>query len=420
MVRQFIPRRRFLQASGVSIALPLLESERVASANAETSAAQRLVCVGTYLGFHQPAFFPEQSGPAYQPSELLQPLQPLRDRFSVFSGLDHRAGNGHKNWSTFLTGQRRDEVSLDQLVAAQIGQQSRFESLQLSAGKVSRPMSFTQEGVPLPMIERPSVLYKKLFASPADQQRMDYLLQTGQSALDQVRQEAESLQRQVSRGDRRKLDEYFSALRDVERRVQKQQQGLETPVPTVDYPLPEFDPIAPTLMLECERIMYDLMGLALQTDSARVLTLNIGGLGQVFTLDGRTLRAGYHALSHHGNDPEKIQDLVRVEREHMVCLRQFLSKLQRVTDAAGRPLLDSTLVLLGTGMGDASRHSNRNLPTLLAGGGLRHGQHVAVDPKASGDSGPLLGDLYLTMMQHLGMEVDSFSNAKQNMNQHLL
>ncbi len=167
------------------------------------------------------------------------------------------------------------------------------------------------------MIERPSVLYKKLFSSPEDQQRMDYLLHSGQGALDQVLEEAKQLRRSVSHRDRAKLDEYFTAVRDVERRVMKQRDGLDTPVPSVDYSPPEFDPIAPTLMLECEQVMYDLMALALQTDSTRVITMNIGGLGQVFTLDGRTLRAGYHTLSHHGNDPDKIRDLVRVELEHM-------------------------------------------------------------------------------------------------------
>lgn len=421
MSRLPISRRTSLKAAGVSVALPLLESRQSqANPSAATDArAKRLVCVGTYLGFYQEAFYPERAGYQYETSELLKPVEHLRDEFTVFSGLDHRAGNGHKNWGTFLTGKRLGEVSLDQIVAEQIGRDSRFESIQISAGKVSRPMNFTREGVPLPMIQRPSVLYKKLFASPEDQQRMDYLLQSGQSALDQVLDEAKRLQRTVSTRDRSKLGEYFSAVRDVERRVQKQRDGLKSPVPEVEYELPEFDPIAPTLMLECEEIMYDLMALALQTDSTRVITMNIGGLGQVFTLDGRTLRAGYHALSHHGNDPAKIRDLVRVELEHMKSVARFLDQLKQKTDAENRPLLDSTLVLLGTGMGDASRHSNRDLPTLVAGGGLKHGQHVAIERKEDASDTPLLGDLYLTMMQQMGLEAESFSNARRNMNEYL-
>ena len=412
-------RRQFLNAAGVTIALPLLES-RLSQAKPlpqSSSPAKRLVCVGTYLGFYQKAFYPEQSGFDYKTSKLLEPMADLREDYTVFSGLDHRAGNGHKNWSTFLTGQKLGQVSLDQIVAERIGHATRFESLQISAGKVSRPMNFTREGVALPMIERPSVLYKKLFASPEDSQRLDYLLESGQSALDQVLDEAKRLQRTVSTPDRAKLDEYFSAVRDVERRVQKQRAGLSEAVPSVAYDLPRFDPIAPTLMLECEGIMYDLMALALQTDSTRVITMNIGGLGQVFTLDGHTLRAGYHALSHHGNDPDKIRDLVRVEYEHMKCIARFLKQLQQKTDANGRPLLDSTIILLGTGMGDSSRHSNQNLPTLVAGGGLRHGQHVAIDRQKDKT---LLGDLYITLMQQLGLETNEFSNASRNMNEYLM
>ena len=412
-------RRRFLQAAGVSIALPLLESTKTQAVELNTPQAKRLVCVGTYLGFYQKAIYPEQSGFNYEASELLKPIDHLRDDFTICSGLDHRAGNGHGNWSTFLAGQKNNKITLDQIVAPKISSESRFESLQISAGKVSRPMNFSKEGIALPMIERPSVLYKKLFSSPDDRQRLDYLLNSGQSALDSVREQAKQLQRKVSKQDQKKLDEYFSALRDVEQRVLKQRENLANPSTdtNIEYELPAYDPIAPTLMLECENVMYDLMALALQTDSSRVITMNIGGLGQVFTLDGRTLRAGYHALSHHGNDEDKIRDLVRVELEHIRSFARFLEQLKTKTDANNQPLLDSTLVLLGTGMGDSSRHSNRDLPTLLAGAGLKHGQHLAFDAK---DDSALLGDLYITMMQHLGIEEDRFSNARNNLNEHLV
>lgn len=400
------------------MSLPMLESTRSLRAaeakSGEKDQPKRLVCIGAYLGYHQKSFYPKTTGRDYELSPLLEPLAELKDHFTVFSELDHRAGNGHKNWSTFLSGKNWGDVTIDQLVAPHLGKETRFQSLEISAGKVSRPMSFTPDRVALPMIERPSVLYKKLFASPEDQARMDYLLKSGQSALDKVLGEAKDLQKKVSKPDQQKLDEYFTSVREVEKRVQKRLDGVGGPVPRVDYKLPEFDPIAPTLMLECEEVMYDLMALALETDSSRVISLNIGGLGQVFTLDGRTLRAGYHALSHHGNDPDKIRDLVRVEREHMVCLKRFLQTLQQRTDAEGRPLLDTTFVLSGTGMGDSSRHSNRDLPTLVAGGNLRHGQHVAAQKDEKGEH--LLGDLYITLMQQLGLEVDRFSNASRNMN----
>ena len=264
------------------------------------------------------------------------------------------------------------------------------------------------------MIQRPSVLYHKLFASAKDRARSEYLLRSGQSALDAVHEDAKRLQNSVSAADKAKLSEYFDSLREVERRMTRQMNSVGHDVPQTTYRLPPYDPVAPTLQLEAETLMYDLMALALESDSTRVVSLFIGGLGQVFTINGEPLQAGYHALSHHGNDPDAIADLIKVETEHMRCFDRFLTQLKSKTDSRGEPLLDSTIVLLGTGMGDASRHANSNLPTLVAGGGFNHGQHIAVDHNA--DHAPLLGDLYITLLQQLGLEADQFSNAKRNLN----
>ncbi len=407
-------RRQFLKATGVTLALPALESFAAPGAKTDSPKARNLVCIGTYLGFYQSAFFPKQAGFDYELPTLLNPVAGHRGDFTVFSGLDHRAPNGHGAWNNFLCGQTPDAWSLDQRVADAIGQDSRFPSIQLSAGKASRSMSHTRQGIALPMIQRPSVLYGKLFASPADRARNEYLLRSGRSSLDLVLEDARRLQSSVSAADKAKLGEYFDSLRDVEKRITRQIKAVDEPVPETDYRLPDYDPVAPTLQLEAETLMYDLMALALETESTRVITLFIGGLGQVFTIDGRTLQAGYHALSHHGNDPDAIADLIRVETEHMKRFNAFLDQLKAKTDAQGRPLLDSTIVLLGTGMGDSSRHANSNLPTLVAGGGFQHGRHIATDPTAK--DAPLLGDLYLTLMQQLGLEADTFSNAGRNLN----
>lgn len=408
-------RRQFLKAAGVSLALPAMESFAGPTAAATTSAkARNIVCIGAYLGFYQSAFFPEQVGRDYKAPALLKPLAGHRDQFTVFSGLDHRAPNGHGAWNNFLCGQNPNSYSVDQMVADQIGQDTRFPSIQLSAGKASRTMSHTKQGVALPMIQRPSVLYGKLFASPEDRARNEYLLRSGHSSLDVVLEDAKRLQNSVSSADRAKLGEYFDSLREVEKRMTRQIKAVNEPVPETNYRLPDYDPVAPTLQLEAETLMYDLMALALETDSTRVMSLFIGGLGQVFTINGETLQAGYHALSHHGNDPDAIADLIKVETEHMRCFNRFLTRLKSKTDAQGRSLLDNTIVLLGTGMGDASRHANSNLPTLVAGGGFNHGQHIAIDCKAK--DAPLLGDLYLTLMQQLGLESERFSNASRNLN----
>ncbi len=409
-------RRQFLRsAAGASLALPVLESF-AGTATAPPAPAQRLVCIGSYLGYHQASFFPKTAGRDYETSDLLTPIQAHRDDFTVFSGLDHRAGNGHGNWPNFLSGKTSGSYSLDQIVADQLGEQTRFASIQLTAGKASRSMSFTKSGVALPMIDRPSVLFDRLFASPEDRARRAYLLESGGSSIDRVLAEVNALRKTVSARDRAKLDEYLESVRSVEKTMQKQIAGIDDPIPTTDYQLPDYDPVAPTLMLEAEKLMYDLMALALETDSSRVLSLFLPGLGQVFTIEGQTLQAGYHALSHHGNDPDKITDLLKVEREHMKCLARFLDQLKTKTDGNGEPLLDSTIVLFGTGMGDASRHANNNLPTLVAGGGFDHGRHIAVDPAGKETPPRLLGDLYLTLMQQLGLEEDRFSNADRNMN----
>ena len=419
-----LSRRHFLRAVGMTLALPALESVPLASAVQKTlgasGKAKRLVCVGANLGLHAPSFFPGETGSNFGVTPLLKPLMRHKEEFTLFSGLDHRSGNGHKNWDNFLCGNNVGDVTLDQIAAEQLGAKSRIASLQLSAGRGSfrQKMVYNRQGVPLPMIERPSVVYQTLFGLPDDVERTEYLIKSGKSSLDKVTGEARHLQNTVSAKDRAKLDEYFQSVRDLENRMERQLKGLNEPRPQVDYQLPKFDPIAPTLMLENQALMYDLMALALETDSTRVITMFLPGLGEVFTINGEVLSAGYHALSHHGNNPGLIADLIKVESEHMRLLSGFLDQLKTKTDAKGAPLLESTFVLWGAGMGDASRHSNANLPVFLAGGSLKHGSHIAIDRDRS--EAPLLGDLYITMLQQMGIEQNQFSNANRSMNQYLV
>ncbi|MGB1129836.1 MAG: DUF1552 domain-containing protein, partial [Haloferula sp.] len=404
-----------LRGAAAMIALPGLEA--LGATAPKVGRARNFVAVGTYLGWHQNAFFPSEEGRDYAMSATLKPLEGLRDDFTVLSGLDHRAPNGHGAWSNFLCGNAPRTYSLDQRIADGLGGKSRFASLQLAAGmgEGSKAMSFTRQGIPLPMVQRPSVLYKTLFASAEDRARTEYVLRSGRSSLDPLVEDAKRLQADLPARDRDKLEEYFESVRAVEKRMGRHLDTINDPVPVPDYKLPNYDPITPNLQIEAESIMYDLMTLALETDSTRVISFFLDGLGQVFSLDGRALGSGYHGLSHHGNNPEMIRDLVAIETAHVHCFAGFLGQLKERKNAQGRSLLDDTVVLLGTGMGDASRHSNRNLPTLVAGGGLKHQGHVACDPEAK--DAPLLGDLYITLMQQLGMEEDAFSNASRNMNQ---
>lgn len=411
-------RKTFLAAAGTTLALPRLEADgRPASGN--PAHARNFVAVGTYLGWHQDAFFPKLAGRNYELTPTLTPLARRRDDFTIFSGLDHRAPHGHGNWPNFLCGQTPKTYSFDQMIADRIGNQSRFPSLQLIAGAgeagENRGISFTAQGIALPMIQRPTVLYRKLFATDEDRARTEHNIRSGRSALDHVVEDARRLEKGLPQHDREKLGEYFSSLRAVERRLQRKLEQLHAPAFEPDYPAPSFDPITPNLQIEAEEILYDLIVLALESGSTRVATLFLDGLGQVFTFDGRRLRSGYHGLSHHGNDPEMIDDLVAVETAHIRALAGFLDQLKTKKGTDGGSLLDETIVLVGTGMGDASRHSNHNLPTIVAGGGFRHGQHLRTD--TSKPNSHLLGDLYLTLSEKLGLEMSSFSNASHTMNE---
>ena len=418
-----VPRRAFLRASGLSLALPAMESLMGKTPpKPETSpATKRLVTIGTYLGFHTPSWFPREPGKNYTMSPVLKPLEPLRKDLSIFSGLDHRAPNGHKNWRNYMTGKGTPGISLDQIVAKEIGKTTRFDSLQLTCGNAGDGrMSYTREGIALPAIGRPSVVFGQLFETGSSKERTAYLLKSGKSVLDLVLDEAKTMKRQVSTRDADKLEEYFTSVREVEHKLQKDQQWLDVPTPEVKFNLPDFDPVAPDLSLECESLMYELMALALETDSTRVISLMVPGQGQVFTINGEKLSAGYHGLSHHGNDPDKIAEFNRVGTEHVARFGQFLHLLKNKKDVTGKPLLESTAILYGSGMGNANTHNNSRLPMLLAGGGFKHGTHHAIDRDNSSDTTPLLGDLFLTVMQSMGLQEERFVKAKRNMNDYLL
>lgn len=417
-------RRHFLHGAGTVVALPLLESfsisaasSALAAADAAGSRAKRLVCIGTYLGLHSPAIYPKAAGADYELTPLLQPLARHRSDFTLLSGLDHRAAGGHVNWANFLCGKVIGAKTLDQQVAEQIGGTTRFSSLVLAAGldPGGRDMCFGEGGVALPSINRPSVLYKKMFSSDADRHRTDYLLTSGRSALDRVRDEATAMLQRASHADRAKLDEYFTSVREVEVRMGKHLAHLHDVIPAPDYRLPDADPMALNQMLECEAIMLDLMAIALQTDSCRVLSLRLPGESQVFTIDGAMLQFSYHAMSHHGNDPDKIAELVKVDTQHMRLFSGFIDQLKTKTDSDGRSLLDSTIVMWGSGMGDASRHANHNIPTLVAGGGFKHGQYLACGAPQPCGTRLLLGDLFITIQRQLGIECNHFCEARHGM-----
>lgn len=408
-----LQRGLFLKSSMGIMALPALES--FGASTGGLKGPENFVAIGTYLGFYAKGLYPEKSGKLTQLSKTLEPLNEFKNQMTVFSGFDHKAPAGHDNWSNFLCGQYPKTYSLDQMIADEIGRDTRFPSIELTAGagESRAEMSFIKEGIALPMIQRPSVFYKMLFMSKQDVNYAKHILTTGKSSLDFIHQDAKLLSKGLTQRDQHKLDEYFSSLRGLEKRMTQKLKSFDKPIPKTHYKMPNFDPLTPNLQLEAEDLMYDIMTLALDSNSTRVLSMFIHGLGQVFTIDGRTLSSGYHGLSHHGNDPVMVKDLMAIDRAHMRCLSRFVKQLSEKKDSEGRTLLDKTIVMMGTGMGDASRHSNSDLPTVVLGGGFNHGHQIRQNRKDLKSKN--LGSVYVSIMNKLGIETDRFSNGFGNM-----
>ena len=403
-------RRSLLRAAGVSLALPWLDA--FASGNGSTP-RRRMVCICAPLGFYPPNFFPEDSGTDYQPTPYLELLKDFRSDFTVISGLAHTGGSpgfAHQATASFLTGAPGagrpgfcNTISLDQYAAQRIGGHTRFPSLILSGEGLG--LSWTATGAQIPADNSPSKVFARLFleGDTADVNSQVRKLDEGRSILDGVREQAATLRHELGAGDLGKLDEYLTSVRELEQRMAREEVWCRTPKPKVDVE-PPTDISNTSDLIGRTQLMFDLTHLALQTDSTRLVTLMLAGSTNAPPISGVTL--GHHDLSHHGKDPGKLNQLKIIEVETIKTVRGFLSKLQGSREDVS-DLLDSTTVFLGSNLGDASSHSVRNLPVLLAGGGFRHGQHLAFDPLDP----PPLCNLYISMLQRLGIETDRFGNG---------
>lgn len=421
-------RRSFLKASGIAIALPTLISDR-RSAHAtdesqnsrhEDPAPKRLVCIGNEFGMYPGAFWPESKTSQYELTPLLEPLSPHKPDITLFANLDHGLKGGHFAVHTFLTGVKSADaksmadggISLDQRAAEHVGAKTRFPSLTIGSESGLHGgcrMSWTRTGTRVPPIQGPRELFRLLFIdqkAEAKQANRDRLELQG-SILDTVMQEAKSLERRINPSDQHKLDEYLSSIRDVEVSLQLQRQWQSVPKPKATMDEPKDLGLTRDLPK-----LYDLIALAIQTDSTRVATLEIGGS---FAASDLGIKKGYHSLSHHGQVQESIDLLVQIERYQVEQFSRFLNRLKSIKQSATeQSLLDSTLTLFGSGMGNGNSHTNDNLPIILAGGGFKHGnQHVS--PSESGQRVPLC-NLYLSLLQRFGVETESFSNSTGTLN----
>ncbi len=415
-----VNRRFFLRATGITLALPLLESlsTRVLGAGIAVGSKSgkaatrpsRMVCIGNMLGFYQPEFFPKSTGRSYELPSLLQPLAPHRDSFTLYSGLDHGVKGGHFAIHSYLSGVRQVDakgmpegnISLDQRAAETVGGATRFPSLTIGSEDGLHGgcmMCWTRSGTRVPPIPGPKELFHKLFVTDDENDRArsaDRFALQG-SILDAVNGDAKSLNRHLGKRDQEKLDEYFTSVRDVEKQMELGRRWANVPKPKAGIAEP-----ANTGFVSDLPVLYDLIALALQTDSTRIATLEIAG---GFEASALGLRKDYHALSHHGQVQESIDGLLKLEKYQMEQFARFLAKLKSIEDGNGS-LLDHSMVLFGSGMGNANAHTNHNLPMILAGGGYKHGEHRVYPEKGVGRV-PLC-NLYLSLLQRFGVETNRF------------
>lgn len=409
-----LSRRAFLRGTGVSLALPFLDAmwpnRAAAEALAATTAPKRLVAICTSLGIYGPAFFPKEAGRDYSGSQYLDVIKEHRNDFTVFSGLSHpdqSGADGHSSEMTWLTAARnpglggfRNSISLDQYVAEKIGIETRFPSIVMGTNNVSQ--SYTRSGVMIPAETKPSAMFAKLFTGGSDWEVKQQMrkLREGRSIMDAVREEAKRFGNRVGAADKEKLDEYFTSVREMEQRLLKAEEWVQKPKPKIDAQAPK-DIAENADIIGRMQLLFELVPLALQTDSTRLITILVQGRGDVPPVPGVSI--DHHNLSHHGQDPEKIKQLELIEMAEMNAVNKLLGALKQKTEGS-QSLLDNTMVLFGSNLGNANSHDWRNLPLMLAGGGFKHGQHLVNDAQ---NNVPLC-NLYVQMLQKMGMETESF------------
>ncbi len=401
-----IDRRHFLRGLGMALALPAFESLNVGfAATAPKPTPKRLICIGNHLGFWPGGFFPTAEGRDYAISQTLAPLQAHRGDFTVFSHLDHGAKGGHGAVHSFLSGVKKEEsagfpeknISIDQVAAEHVGSATRYPSITAGIGEGTN-MCWNRGGVNLPPVNNPARLFDALFvesrasAKAAERER----LSNRSSVLDALRESAKQLGGNLDAADRGKLDQYLTSVRDVERRLKMSEEWLARPKPKSPI-----DPVKDEERMQIEEIplFLDLMTLALQTDSTRVATFEVP-LG----FHTNDLNVGsYHGLSHHSKQEGLLTQLQVVEK---YLMEQFAHLFVKLKEAG---LMDSTLVVIGSGMGNASNHSNRDLPVLLAGGGLNHRGHLVCP--AEERKRIQLSNLWLSSLQWFGVERERFGRS---------
>ena len=409
-----LDRRTFLRASGVALALPLLESMAPVLARAAAGAPKRLVTVCSTLGLYSPSWFPRTAGADYEATEYLTLLDQHRSRYTLFSGFSHEEQSGrqpHNSEITWLTAARRpgldgfrNSISVDQVAANHLGYVTRFPSVVLGTATPAS-QSYTTSGAMVPAETSPANLFRKLFlqGTPEEVEREAQSLNDGGSILDRLKSQTSVLRGRVSATDQRKLDAYYDAVRTAEQDLAEVKAWQYKPKPVVDE-APPTDLPNPADLIGRIRLMFRMIPLILETDSSRVVSLMIHDHGVVPQVPG--VSGDQHSLSHHGQDEAKIAQLKKVEHQIVEAFAGLMTELGGRSDAHGS-LLDQTSVLFGSNLGNANAHTPVDLPILVAGGGFSHGQHIVHE----GEHNAPLCNLFVTLLQNMGVETDAFGQS---------
>lgn len=404
------------------LALPWLDAMFPALANrAEAAEAlsppKRFVAINYGLGFHGPHLFPRQAGANYSLTPYLELIKEHRDQFTLISGLSHteqNGANGHTSELTILTAVPhpglpgfKNGVSFDQYLAEKLQPNTRFPSLVLNTSGGGDSISWSATGVNLPSAGKPEDLFKMMFVTgtPAEIEKQTAELKRGRSILDTLHERAKKLQRNLGSRDREKFEQYLTSVRELEQRLHSAQTWAQKPKPKIDVPPPKnvtdrLDFVAQS------RVMHQMLVLALQSDSTRIITLKATGMNDVPKLPG--VDTGWHDLSHHGQDAQKIEELKLIEMAEFREINWLISALRNAKEAGGS-VLDSTHLLILSNLGNASSHSWRDLPVLLVGGKFRHGQHLVAG--GAGTANARLCNLFVQIARRMGVSTERFGDS---------
>jgi Protein of unknown function (DUF1552) len=423
--KNHLSRRAALKGVGAAISLPLLDSMIPAhTAWADTPAGKtpkRFAFIGFPHGAIMDKWSPAETGANFTMSPILTPLEPYRKHMTIISGLRNKPAETpephayiEQGWLTavkpfdFGKADKDSGVSADQIAVRYVGQDTRLPSLELSVGQGSARLAWRTPTQPLPQESNPRAVFQKLFGQgDTDQERARILAETG-SILDRVQGQAKRLQATVGAGDRNLIGDYLDSVREIERRVQMAEKASNADLTVPDAPIG-----TPNDLTEYFKLMFDLMALAFQADITRVMTLSMDHEASMRTYTNLGIAEGFHPLSHHGNQPAKMDKLVQIQKYHTEEFAGLIKKLE-ATKEAGGTILDHSTILFGSDMSNSDRHNNDPLPSVILGhanGKIKGGQHL----KYPQDSRH--GELLLTMLQRNEIPIKSIGDGVEGLSE---